>query len=367
MNKVTGTDQAEYGAPELAVTGDALTQPPYVTGSDQYCEYVRSGLIKVVKGKVTSTTNGEPPSIIVDNDGQITELDDIAAVVNATGFDASPSIDFLPEKVLQDLEFDPTSDHCLLALDMHSTVSRLYPSVGFVGFYRSPYWGVMEMQARYLGKVWSGDAKAEESLQKDDTKEPLLKLRNDDRRAQFPMGDYAYLMESFAEILNIKRHEPDGVPEGKRTGTVLPARYVPSDATPTQVAQSKAALASIDKLFYESASEAKFVARAVFRGMQGVWNLERSIDSRRSDYPSGTLIGKAHFHPCAPTEAKHDLEYLYNESGEFISPQGFRFTATRRYAHLSLHTIKLWLTIFKQLCLHIRRKNRHFSSMVRQT
>lgn len=331
MKKITGTDQADYGAPELAVTGDAIAQPPYVTGSDHYCEYVRSGLIKVIKGKVTRTSTNGLPTVIVDNDGRLTELDDIAAIVYATGFDASPSIDFLPQKVLQDLDFEPASDRCLLALNIHSTVSMLYPSLGFVGFYRSPYWGVMEMQARYLGKLWSGDAKATEALAKDETKEALLKLRHNPRAAQFPMGDYAYLMESFAEILDIKRHEPEGTPEGTRTGVILPARYIPSDASTTQVKQSKSALTSIEKLFYESSFEAKFVSRAVVRGMQGVWNLERSIDSRRSDYPSGTLIGKAYFHSRAPTEEKYDVEYLYNESGEFISPQGFRFTATRRY------------------------------------
>jgi hypothetical protein len=36
----------------------------------------------------------------------------------------------------------------------------------------------------------------------------MMKLRGDPRRAQFPMGDYAYLMESFGEILGIDRFEP---------------------------------------------------------------------------------------------------------------------------------------------------------------
>jgi hypothetical protein len=66
----------------------------------------------------------------------------------------------------------------------------------------------MEMQARLLGKLWSGDEKAADALKDDTTIDEMMKLRGDPRRAQFPMGDYAYLMESFSEILRIKRFEP---------------------------------------------------------------------------------------------------------------------------------------------------------------
>jgi len=33
----------------------------------------------------------------------------------------------------------------------------------------------------------------------------MLALRKDPRRAQFPMGDYSFLMEDFSEKLGIKR------------------------------------------------------------------------------------------------------------------------------------------------------------------
>jgi hypothetical protein len=66
----------------------------------------------------------------------------------------------------------------------------------------------MEMQARLLGKLWSGGEKVAHALKDDTTIDEMMKLRGDPRRAQFPMGDYAYLMESFSEILGIKRFEP---------------------------------------------------------------------------------------------------------------------------------------------------------------
>jgi hypothetical protein len=128
-------------------------------------------------------------------------IEDVAVIICATGFDASPSLNFLSTKVLQILQYDSTDDGLPLALNVHATVSRSIPSLGFVGFYRSPYWGVMEMQARYLAKLWSGDYTATKALEMDTTMESMMKLRKNPRRSQFPMGDYAYLMESLTEIV----------------------------------------------------------------------------------------------------------------------------------------------------------------------
>lgn len=137
----------------------------------------------------------------VKNEAEDSSISDIAAIVCATGFDASPSLSFLPAEVLQTLQFDPTDDGFPLALNVHTTVSRSIPTLGFVGFYRSPYWGVMEMQARYLAKLWSGDSAAAKALEDDVTLETMMKLRKNPRRSQFPMGDYAYLMESLSDIV----------------------------------------------------------------------------------------------------------------------------------------------------------------------
>jgi hypothetical protein len=61
----------------------------------------------------------------------------------------------------------------------------------------------MEMQARFLSALWSSNTKAAKALEDDATIDSMLKLRTDLRRAQFPMGDYAYLIESFASVLSI--------------------------------------------------------------------------------------------------------------------------------------------------------------------
>lgn len=323
MNAYLGTDQSEFGSPYLAIQEEARSKPPYVSVSDGYLEFVRSQKIKVMRGKVDSGSGSE---LIIKDGHDSHATDNVAAVILATGFDATPSLDFLPKEMLESLHFDPNSDAFPLALNMNSTINNQIPSLGFVGFYRSPYWGVMEMQARYLSKLWSGDDKAATALAEDSTLESMLKLRSDPRRAQFPMGDYIYLMESFSNVLNIKRTGPE-----ERTGLVLPSRYLLDSASEAEKQEAKTARDVVDKTLIEAAKSGKYVARAAFRAMQGDWKLERTITSRVESYPSGTLSGNAYFKPRFPTEKGVDLEYLYLENGEFSATNGLKFGAKRRY------------------------------------
>lgn len=339
MQKTLGGDQSDIGIPELTVTTKSRTEPPFLTISDDYTEFLRSGNIKLVKGKVTGKSKDGSTTIIVEDEGQGRQITDVAAVIFATGFEPAPSLDFLPADILQTLQLDSKCDEFPLALNVHSTVSRIFPSLGFVGFYRSPYWAVIEMQARYLGKLWRGDKAAEAALAEDTTMCTMLKLRGDPRRAQFPMGDYAYLLESFSNLLGIKRQEPSG-DLSSRTGQVTPARYTYADAGETEKAETNLAL----KLFYDAFEESrqgKYLAKVVFRAMQGDWKLNREIKSFIESYPSGTLEGTAQFLPRYPTEEGFDFEYLYLEKGEFTSSSGLKFTAKRRYAIPEMTSIVL--------------------------
>jgi hypothetical protein len=329
MYNVLGGDQSGLGITELILTPAAQMEPPYLAISDEYTEFVRSGNIKVLKGKVTGNSKEGSDRIIVENDGKEQLISNVATVIFATGFDPAPSLDFLPPDLLQTLQLDPTHDEFPLALNVHSVISQKVPSLGFVGFYRSAYWGAIEMQARFLGKLWTGDAAAAKALAEDETMDNMLKLRGDPRRAQFPMGDYAYLMESFSDILGIKRQEPGGDPDA-RTGQVTPARYTDDNASATEKAETELAL----KLFYntfDESAQGRYLARATFRAMQGDWKLNREIKSFIESYPSGTLDGSAQFLPRYPTDEGFDAEYLYLERGEFTSTTGLKFTAKRRY------------------------------------
>ncbi|KAH7364094.1 flavin-containing monooxygenase-like protein [Rhexocercosporidium sp. MPI-PUGE-AT-0058] len=370
METHTGTKQTEFGS-ALGVEGETKTEPPLLACSDQYTEFVRHKKIDVITGRMVEASGD---SITFSNaSGDIETITDVAAIVCATGFDASPSIDFLPADVLEKLDFDATDDGFPLALNVHTTISKKIPSLGFVGFYRSPYWGVMEMQARFLAKLWSGDEKAKRAFDEDTTMQTMMKLRKDPRRAQFPMGDYAYLMESFAEILDIQRYEPSSSPPGARSGIITPYRYTYPSITPTQNMEVKLALGEHYSTFHASSQKAKFVPRAVFRGLQGIWTLNRTITSRIATFPSGTLTGTASLLPRNPTDAQAkppprstststssnqalpsttplpsssgptcskppttpsaNLEYLYFEEGQFLTSFGATMNAKRSYVY----------------------------------
>ncbi|KAG0650793.1 Flavin-monooxygenase glucosinolate S-oxygenase 3 [Hyphodiscus hymeniophilus] len=340
LNTYFGSDQSELGHQELAMKGPLRSKPPFLAVSDEYTEFVRSGNIKIIAGHAKDFSRLSERTITLESSmdtstaGQF-QISNVAAVILATGFDAAPSLNFLPAELLSTLQFDPTCSEFPLALNVNTVVSRSLPSLGFVGFYRSPYWGVMEMQARYLAKLWSGDAAASKALAEDNTIDTMLKLRRDPRQGQFPMGDYAYLMESFSKILDIKRVEPDAEKD-TRSGLVFPPRYTYSDASDAEKSETNAALTVFNKTFSDSEKSGKFLARAVFRAMQGDWKLERQIESFISTYPSGKLSGTAKFLPRRPTEEGYDAEYLYVESGEFETSTGMKFTAKRRYQPLTL-------------------------------
>jgi hypothetical protein len=347
LDNYIGTDQEELG-PCLAMTGDVRSSTPFLAVSDTYSEFVRSGKIQTLRGKVADGAATATNILVLDHSDtsgpvKSVEIGNVAAVVLATGYDASPSLQFLPKEVLETLQFDPYSDAFPLALDVHSTVNWNIPSLGFVGFYRSPYWGVMEMQARYLGAIWRGNTKALQGLSVDSGVESILRLRNDPRRAQFPMGDYAYLMESFSELLNIRR---SGDKEDERTGGVFGPRYLLPDVPEAEKLEADRSLSMIAKSF-ELCESGKYVARAAFRAMQGDWKLQRTITSRIASYPSGALSGKAYFKARTPTDSAADLEYLYLENGEFKADNGFNFEAKRTYVHRyaeSSDTLSVWFT-----------------------
>jgi hypothetical protein len=289
------------------------------------------------------------------------QIDDIAAVVLATGFDPSPCVDFLPKEILDTLQHSPQHYNQALALAFHGTHHPDIPNLGFVGFYRSPYWGVMQMHARFFADLWSnqtgGPPEAlQRKLQADDSIKRTLGLRDDPRLSQFPMGDYMYLMQEFSEALSIPIHEsimPE-TPTLSRNNlpldTLTPARYPSPSDDDAAKDEAEKSLKQTRDLVIECLTTPRFVARGVFRSLLGEWRLERDLTSRLPTHPSGKFVGTAQFllrertsdglqcasdpnstTACDEDDGGEDLEYLYIEDGEFKTTSGFGFNATRRY------------------------------------
>ncbi|GKT40597.1 dimethylaniline monooxygenase [N-oxide-forming] 4 [Colletotrichum spaethianum] len=352
-----GQDQSEF-SPAVAVTPDHHAEPAYLAVSENYMEFVRAGLITVSKGKLHSIT-GTTATLAGPSSSKI---ENVAAIVLATGFDPSPCISFLPPKVLETLKHSPQHSNLPLALAFHGTHVKDLPSLGFVGFYRSPYWGVMEMQARFFAALWTPPSlaprppKLSEALLDDASDWRTVSLRDDPRTSQFPMGDYPYLMQEFSSALNIPIAAPPEPPtpvlphNGKPMDILTPARYISPLADEAAKAEAAKSLQQTQSTAVAGLTTSRFVSKAVFRSLLGTWNLERDLTSRLPSHPSGHFSGTAQFllrdktadglkcasGPLAADEPSDDddglaAEYLYVEDGEFRADNGLVFRATRRY------------------------------------
>lgn len=360
-----GTDQSEF-SPLLASNPEAQEEPPYLAVSDWYTEFVRSGLISVIHGKLKAVSGNTATLSSMSSENGPTVLDDIAAIVLATGFEAIPSLSFLPTDIQETLSVDSTDLANTLLLGFHGTQHPKVPNLGFVGFYRSPYWGVMEMQARFLTELWfqqqqgALEPSMQNALANDVSINHFAGLRGDVRSSQFPMGDYAFLMQEFAAALGIEISGPVGetppLPHnGKSMDILTPARYVLGDATAAMRAEASTSLHQTHETALSGLTRGKYVARAVFRSLSGEWQLERDLVSKLPSHPTGHWSGTARFllrqgtkdgrqcaDPVNVESGKEDqnqnseeedsvLEYLYIEEGEFKTTAGLSFQATRRY------------------------------------
>jgi Family of unknown function (DUF6314) len=348
---VLGTDQSSL-SPLLSIKGQALNDPPYLAVSDTYMDFVRSGLITLSPGKLGSLSG----NVAMTPSGQ--RIPDLAAVVLATGFDASASLSFLPQSIRQTLSIRPGDLNNTIALAFHGTYHPDVPNLGFVGFYRSPYWGVMEMQARFVTALWTGGGSGAQSLspamqaalQSDASIQRTISLRDDPRLSQFPMGDYAYLMQQFAAALGLERSPPLGrtpplPPAGKPMDILTPARYASANLSESQAEEVTTSLRQTHETAMAGLTKGKFVAKAVFRSLLGEWTLQRDLVSKLPSRPSGRFSGTAEFllregtgdgrEGLLARQAKEEgddfdvgLEYLYVEKGEFHASTGISFRAT---------------------------------------
>ncbi|CAK7245119.1 MAG: hypothetical protein STHCBS139747_006688 [Sporothrix thermara] len=359
FSALLGTDQSDiHPALALAKDSPARDEPPYIAVSDTYLEHVRSGRIGLSRGKLQGVEGTQ--ATVTSSTGSST-VDDVAAVICATGFSPASSLSFFPDSVKNALHFEASDMRQPLALAFHDTHHPAVHRLAFVGFYRSPYWGIMEMQARVATALFTEHAASQPwakstprwpnlapALADDRSVERTLALRSDPGRAsQFPMGDYLYLMKSFGEALGIPRIS-GAVKEGAVSmDIVTPMHYFDGDGDNgdentagelTVDAKDNAhAIDATRQTVIDGLKDNRYIARAVFRSLQGTWKLDRTLTSRLPSHPSGRFIGTAEFRLREGTKdglsgsETADDEYLYVEDGTFTALNGPSFRATRRY------------------------------------
>jgi hypothetical protein len=358
LRDVLGGDQRDIGYSELVYKSHQTVYPGYVGITDTYLEFVRSGIIVPVQGRVEEVKEQENGDLLnislkqslpwadkgatVSSNSHINDLeatnnsqgsstiDDVIGIIEATGY--KTSLDWLDGSVQEMLDYDPLSPNLRvpLSLSRGSILNPRIPTLGFIGFYEGPYWGIMAMQARFLADTWSESdpvAKAHlpyrEICKLDTTNAMQQAIKNKSLQVpQFWMGDYVGLMEELARHADVLRD--DSAFAGQQAGPIFPARY----HSHTQASQ---VVAEVAEVIRASQEDVRFVAAAAFTGMQGAWTIYRNIYGDIMHH--GTFRGTAHFHPREPTDSAFDKEYLYIEEGTIAMLNGFTSTATRRYVY----------------------------------
>lgn len=191
----------------------------------------------------------------------------------------------------------------------------------------------MELQARLLVEQWSQPDSNQQNSQIRNLQQQndATGMRNAMKARslqvpQFWMMDYVGLVEELTRATDTSRADS---PFGGQAGPAFASRY----GSATKHPEADTVVQEVVKILNASRKAAKFVAAAVFRGMQGIWELRRKIDSRNTAAPGGSFHGTAHFHPRVPTDATYAAEYLYIEEGTFKMDTGLSFPATRRYVY----------------------------------
>ncbi|PQE31381.1 hypothetical protein CJF32_00001961 [Rutstroemia sp. NJR-2017a WRK4] len=310
---------------------------PYVALSESYVEYVRSGAIRPILGRVlgieaqTENNYQETMSLLratMAGDSEEGEICDIAAVIYATGFE--PTLDFMPEALKNTVGYDASCPRLPLLLNRNfSTSSDAAPeNLALMGFNYGSFWGVLENEARSIARKYTSEI-AGQSPSSDLTamtdvksssklytfmKEIRSLLREDPSSVpQNFFGDYAGLMEQTARELDLQRVD---LGWGAREGMACPARYIDSGCDRLEAEKT---IKKLQKLLATSTNQRAFAARAAFRGLHGTWTinrLERSCSSIR-DTESAELASTVSFHPRFPTDGISDLEYFVVMKAEY--------------------------------------------------
>ena len=186
------------------------SDPPHVVISDQLPELVRSGQLTVEPGRAVR---------LGDSYLRLDTGTDVAcdAIVWCTGY--RPGLAALSGRELAALDFD--ADDLLQPWLLHRcTFHPALPRTAFVGLYRGPYFGVIELQARWSCAVLSGQLAPPSPAQLRAGLEDELAIRRRRPRPQFPHGDYVGLADIIAAELGVL---PDV--EALWDEPVIPAHY----------------------------------------------------------------------------------------------------------------------------------------------
>ncbi|KAF7870006.1 hypothetical protein EAF04_004790 [Stromatinia cepivora] len=291
---------------------------PYVVVGDKYTEFVRSGNIRPILGRVTDLSENDLRLEI-----HLHLLSSTISQQSSMQLDSRPLRYFLPQITKDSLGYNPSCPRLPLLLSRGClTASTESPdNLALMGFFDGNYWGILESQARIIAKKWTSDSNSSViiSFRNKESEDKSIKLHSFVKEIremikadptsipQNLLGDYPGLMEENYRKLSLHRNDLDW---NKKDGMVSPARYVDNgcDITEAEITMKK-----LQIIIRASKHGSTFSARAIFRGLQGKWKAEREDSKTGLKEVLGTIV----FHLRYPTELGYNGEYIYK-----ISPEG---------------------------------------------
>ena len=331
-------------------------EPPMIAISDEFLNLVISGKIQVHKGRVTQILSAGD-----DNGSLRIELDDgsvidesIDRVIACTGYRCDTIQKLLPNEVLETLQYEP-EDGFAPIVSCYDTFHPRLPGLGFVGMYRGPYMGIMELQARLVSNMMARDSDAGASSlpsidQIQAALDDSLAIRNYKPRAQFPHWDYVGHMDTLASFVSlVPKADSDGSDDGEDNGNfgangnfVIPSYYQPDLPIAKKVRQE------IQDDFKNSAMQR--MPQLVLDAIVGHWTYDRTI-TQMSDtaIPEQKVSGDVFFSLKhhdekgdgdlfssslpSPSNSRYWNTVLYREDGIFTLPNGVKMDVFREYEY----------------------------------
>lgn len=223
--------------PLLRVPDDGRLAPMVI--SDAVPDAIRSGRLRVMAAAQFDARR------MVLHDGRYDlPVDD---VIYATGY--APRLEMLPADIRAAVGYDP-DDRLQPVLLAQSVFPDGIPGMAFVGMYRGPYFGVMELQARWAAGVLSGRLPAPDRAAMDRAMAVERAIRDQRPRPQFPHADYPDMCDALAARLDVMPDLDQTTAFGRFLwhGPVLPAHYRLRGAH-ARPAGARAVIAEVAALF----------------------------------------------------------------------------------------------------------------------
>jgi hypothetical protein len=288
--------------------------PPLISISDDYLNLAIDGKIEVVVGRFESAfQKGDLLDVLLEDGKTIGGVDTIIA---CTGYQSQ--LDFLEPDILQTLKYDELDGFAPLSLCYDAFHPDL-PTLGFVGYYKGPYMGGMELQARLVASILSDQTRpSKQAMQQ--ALDATETLRQYKPRAQFPRFDYIGMMDTMAEQLDL-------VPKkeyGKKGMFVLPAFYQPSEEISQTVKQE------LDKEVHMAIEEGATIPRVILSALVGRWTFDRQIQQKSANASPQFVSGEINY----SLKGENWETLLYREDGEFHLPTGQKLEVFREYEYI---------------------------------